>query len=51
MSNIILSKKFIAKINEIIQTFWWTGVSSEPTTKLCVSLPGKTSARQKKMEG
>jgi hypothetical protein len=38
MSNIIFSKKFIAKINEIIQTFWWTGVSSEPTTKaLCLT--------------
>jgi hypothetical protein len=38
MSNIIFSKKIIAKINEVIRTFWWTGVSSEPTTKaLCLT--------------
>jgi hypothetical protein len=30
MSNILFSKKFIAKINAIIRTFWWTGISSEP---------------------
>jgi hypothetical protein len=38
MSNILFSKKFIANINAIIRNFWWTGISSEPTTKaLCLA--------------
>jgi hypothetical protein len=38
MSNILFSKKFIAKINAIIRTFWWTGISSEPSTRaLCLA--------------
>jgi hypothetical protein len=37
MSNIIFSKKFIAKLTAIIRNFWWTGVRDEPTTKsLCL---------------
>jgi hypothetical protein len=48
MSNIIFSKKFIAKINEVIRTFWWTGVSSEPTTKaLCLTAWKKICAPKK----
>jgi hypothetical protein len=38
MSNIIFSKKIIAKITAIIRTFWWTGISSEPSSKpLCLA--------------
>jgi hypothetical protein len=51
MSNIIFSKKFIAKINEVIRTFWWTGVSSEPTTKALCLTAWKTFARQKRKGG
>jgi hypothetical protein len=37
MSNILFSKKFIAKLTAIIRNFWWTGVRDEPTTKsLCL---------------
>ena len=37
MSDIIFSKKILAKITAIIRTFWWTGVSSEPSSKpLCL---------------
>jgi hypothetical protein len=38
MSNILFSKKFIAKITAIIRTFWWTGISSETSTRaLCLA--------------
>jgi hypothetical protein len=38
MSNIIFSKKFLAKITAIIRNFWWTGVNSEPNSKpLCLA--------------
>jgi hypothetical protein len=38
MSNIIFSNKFLAKITAIIRNFWWTGISSEPSSKpLCLS--------------
>ena len=37
MSNLIFSKKFIAKINSIMRAFWWSGVSSNSTSKpLCL---------------
>jgi hypothetical protein len=37
MSNILFSKKFLAKITAIIRNFWWTGVKEEQTTKsLCL---------------
>jgi hypothetical protein len=37
MSNILFSKKFIAKLTAIIRNFWWTGVRDEPTTEcLCL---------------
>ena len=37
MSNILLSKKFLAKLTAIIRNFWWTGVREEPSTKaLCL---------------
>jgi ribonuclease HI len=37
MSNILFSKKFLAKITAIIRNFWWTGVREEPSTKsLCL---------------
>ena len=37
MSNILFSKKFIAKLTSIIRTFWWTGVREENNTRsLCL---------------
>lgn len=37
MSNILFSKKFLAKLMAIIRNFWWTGVKDEATTKsLCL---------------
>jgi hypothetical protein len=37
MSNILFSKKFLAKLTAIIRNFWWTGVKEEQTTKsLCL---------------
>lgn len=37
MSNILFSKKFLAKLTAIIRNFWWTGVKDEATTKsLCL---------------
>jgi hypothetical protein len=33
MSNILFSKKFIAKLNAIIRNFWWTGVREEENSK------------------
>jgi hypothetical protein len=33
MSNIIFTKKFIAKLTAIIRTFWWTGVREESSSK------------------
>jgi hypothetical protein len=37
MSNILFSKKFIAKLIAIIRTFWWTGVREEASAKsLCL---------------
>jgi hypothetical protein len=37
MSNILFTKKFIAKIRTIIRNFWWTGIKNESTTRcLCL---------------
>ena len=37
MSNILFSKKFIAKLTSIIRTFWWSGVREENNTRsLCL---------------
>lgn len=37
MSNILFSRKLIAKLTAIIRKFWWTGIKEEPTTKtLCL---------------
>jgi hypothetical protein len=37
MSNILFSKKFLAKLTAIIRNFWWTGVQDDQTTKsLCL---------------
>ncbi|XP_047070405.1 uncharacterized protein LOC124678577 [Lolium rigidum] len=37
MSNILFSKKFLAKLTAIIRNFWWTGVQDDRTTKsLCL---------------
>jgi hypothetical protein len=37
MSNILFSKKFLAKLTTIIRNFWWTGVKEEPFMKtLCL---------------
>jgi hypothetical protein len=37
MSNILFSKKFLAKLTAIIRNFWWTGVQEDQTTKcLCL---------------
>jgi hypothetical protein len=37
MSNILFSKKFLAKLTAIIRNFWWTGVKEEPVTRsLCL---------------
>jgi hypothetical protein len=33
MSNILFSRKFLAKLTAIIRNFWWTGVKEEATTK------------------
>jgi hypothetical protein len=38
MSNIIFSKKFLAKITAIIRNFWWTGINNDPDHKpLCLA--------------
>jgi hypothetical protein len=34
MSNILFSKKFLAKLTTIIRNFWWTGVQDDQTTKI-----------------
>jgi hypothetical protein len=37
MSNIMFTKKFLAKITPIIRKFWWTGTKDDSTTKsLCL---------------
>jgi hypothetical protein len=37
MSNILFTKKFIAKLTGIIRNFWWTGIRQEPNSKsLCL---------------
>ena len=37
MSNILFTKKFLAKLNAIIRNFWWTGVREETTNRsLCL---------------
>uniref|UniRef100_A0A8R7V1A6 Reverse transcriptase zinc-binding domain-containing protein n=1 Tax=Triticum urartu TaxID=4572 RepID=A0A8R7V1A6_TRIUA len=37
MSNILFSKKFLAKLTTIIRNFWWTGIQDDQTTKsLCL---------------
>ena len=37
MSNILFSKKFLAKLTAIIRNFWWSGIREEPSTKsLCL---------------
>jgi hypothetical protein len=37
MSNILFTKKFIAKLTGIIRHFWWTGIRQEPNSKsLCL---------------
>lgn len=36
MSNILFSKKFIAKLTAIIRNFWWTGIREESTRSLCL---------------
>jgi hypothetical protein len=37
MSNILFSKKFLAKLTAIIRNFWWTGVKDDATTRaLCL---------------
>ena len=37
MSNILFSKKFLAKLTSIIRNFWWTGVQDDQTTRaLCL---------------
>jgi hypothetical protein len=37
MSNILFTKKFIAKLTAIIRTFWWTGVRDETNSRaLCL---------------
>lgn len=37
MSTILFSKNLIAKLNNIIRNFWWSGVRDEPTSKsLCL---------------
>ena len=37
MSNILFSKKFIAKLTAIIRNFWWTGVRDETNSRsLCL---------------
>jgi hypothetical protein len=37
MSNILFSKKFLAKLTAIIRNFWWTGVQDDQTTRsLCL---------------
>jgi hypothetical protein len=37
MSNILFSKKFLAKLTSIIGNFWWTGVQDDHTTRtLCL---------------
>lgn len=37
MSNIIFSKKFLAKLTSIIRNFWWTGVSGDQKSRaLCL---------------
>ncbi|XP_047079572.1 uncharacterized protein LOC124690199 [Lolium rigidum] len=37
MSNLLFSKKFLAKLTAIIRKFWWTGVQDDQTTRsLCL---------------
>jgi hypothetical protein len=37
MSNILFSKKFIAKLTSIIRNFWWIGVREEKESQaLCL---------------
>ena len=33
MSNILFTKKFIAKLRAVIRNFWWTGIRSETNSK------------------
>jgi hypothetical protein len=41
MSNILFSKKFLAKLTAIIRNFWWTGVQEDQTTKSLVLEHGR----------
>ena len=36
MSNILFTKKFIAKLTSIIRTFWWTGIREDNSKGLCL---------------
>ena len=43
MSNILFSKKFLAKLTAIIRNFWWTGVQDDQTSKsLCLRADRKS---------
>jgi hypothetical protein len=52
MSNILFSKKFLAKLTAIIRNFWWTGVKDEPNTKaLCLRAWSDICTEKKKIGG
>jgi hypothetical protein len=51
MSNILFSKKFLAKLTAIIRNFWWTGVKEEPTTKTLCLRAWADICREKKLGG
>jgi hypothetical protein len=51
MSNILFSKKIIAKLTAIIRKFWWTGVREETNSKALCLLAWKVFALQKMKVG
>jgi hypothetical protein len=52
MSNILFSKKFLAKLTAIIRNFWWTGVKNVPNTKaLCLRAWADICTEKKKIGG
>ena len=51
MSNILFSKKFIAKLTAIIRTFWWTGVREDSNTRSLCLKPWKDICAPKKEGG
>ena len=51
MSNIIFTKKFIAKLTAIIRNFWWTGIREETNVKIMCLKAWKDICSPKKEGG